>query len=448
MPATTILSGALRETRGLVILAVPLVIGLSAATLIGVTDTLMLAPLGAVPLAAAAITSSVAMIFYAAIYGLLAAVGVAVARAHGARTGRTIPPVLRAGIGLGVLAGAGGAALMALGYLALPWLGQPPEVLAVLAPYWMAMALLLIPFAVLTAIKQAFEAIDRPWTGVGFAFLGTGLNVPLNWALIHGPGPFPALGLTGAGIASLLAETIACLAALAYVYVARSTRRLRTRQTAAPGAMDRLAREGAPLGLGYVGETGAMALAGLMMGWFGATALAANQVANSVGSLLYMVPLGMAGAVAIRVSQAAGAGEQDRLRPIALAAMGIVTAWMLVSAGVLMFAGGWIARTIVSDPAVAQLAAAIFVVFALMQVADGLQSTGLGALRGLSDTGWPSVVTLIAYWGLALPLGWALAFPLGMGPVGIWVGFGAGLMVAAVLLPWRFLVRTAGRSQA
>jgi MATE family multidrug resistance protein len=155
-----------------------------------------------------------------------------------------------------------------------------------------------------------------------------------------------------------------------------------------------------------------------------------------------MLPLGMAGAVAIRVSQASGAGETGRLRPIAGAAMGLVTVWMLGSAALLGVGGEAIARAIVDDPEVVAVAAGLFVVVALMQVGDGLQSTGLGALRGLGDIGFATGVSLATYWLLSLPLAYVLAFPLGMGATGIWAGFGAGLAVAAVALPLRFFART------
>jgi multidrug resistance protein, MATE family len=434
----------LREVPGLISLAVPLVIGLAAATLIGVTDTIMIAPLGRDALAAAALTSSVIVIFYASVYGGVSSIGIAVANAHGARDGRAIAAITRAGLRLGLVWGLGSSALFGLLFLGLPLLGQPPEVLAILPAYWFTMGALLAPYAMLLVFKQLFEAIDRPWLGTAFSFVGVAVNIPLNYVLIFGPGPLPALGLLGAGIASLVSEIVALLAAWAFWALRGSTRRLRvrarTRRDAATASG--LAREGAPLGLMYAAEAGSMAVAGLMLGWFGAVALAANQVANSVGGLLYMIPLGMAGAVAIRIGQADGAGDSGRLRAIAFAAMGVVTLWMVGSMLLLALGGRAIAAAITQDAAVVTLAAAIFVVVALMQVADGLQSTALGALRGLHDTTWPSGVSLVSYWLLSLPLGWVLAFPLGFGPVGLWAGFAAGLLVAAVALPLRFLALT------
>ena len=431
-----------REAPAILGLAVPIVAGLGASTLLGVTDSVMLAPLGALPLAAVGITSAVAVILYAAIYGMLAAMSVRIGTAYGAGQGRRIPATLRNGLVLGWITGLGGAALMLALWPVLPWLGQPAEVLAIMFPYWVAMSLVMIPFAVLTVFKATFEAVDRPWLGAGFALLAVVINVPLNYALIWGIGPLPMLGLTGAGIASLTAETLALAVAWTYWRRAASMRRLRLRRSLSGAEIASVAREGAPLGLMYIAETGAMAVATLMIGTFGAVALAGNQVAMSVGGLLYMVPLGIAGAVAIRVAQERGAGNLDALRPITWAALGMGTVWLAAAAAVLGLFGATIAGWITDEPEVVAVAGAIFFVFAFSQVMDGVQSTMTGALRGLSDTGFPAVVSMLAYWALGLPLGWVLAHRVGFGPSGIWAGFVVALGLAGLVLVWRFLRQT------
>ncbi len=430
------------EVPALVRLAVPLVAGLAASTLLGVTDSLMLAPLGEVPLAAVGLTGAVAMILYASVWGLLSAISVRVGAAWGAGQGRRIALLLRNGLALGWIVGVLGACVMMALFLVLPLLRQPPEVLAVLLPYWLAMSLAMIPFSVLTVFKATFEAIDRPWTGAGFALLAVVINVPLNYALIWGLGPLPALGLTGAGIASLLAEGMALLAAWAFWRLAPSMRRLRLRKPLSPAEIASALREGAPLGILYVGETGAMSVATLMIGTFGALALAGNQVALSLAGVLYMVPLGMAGAVAIRVAQIRGAANAAALRPVIWAATGLATGWLVGSALLLAFGGRALAALVTEDPAVIAVAASILGIFALSQVMDGVQSTLTGALRGLSDTGFPAVVSTLAYWVLGLPLGWVLANQGGMGPAGVWLGFVIALSLACAPLFWRVMVKT------
>ena len=129
-----ILSTIRREVPAILALAVPIVAGLGASTLLGVTDSVMLAPLGPLPLAAVGITNAVAIILYAAIYGLLSAMSVRVGAAHGARQGRRIPALLRNGLVLGAIVGTLAMAAMLAAWPLLPLLGQPPEVLEIMFP--------------------------------------------------------------------------------------------------------------------------------------------------------------------------------------------------------------------------------------------------------------------------------------------------------------------------
>jgi MATE family multidrug resistance protein len=425
---------AAAEAMPILRLSLPIVAGLAASTMIGVVDTIMIAPLGTVPLAAASLTTAVIIIFYSALYGFLSATGVEAAHRHGAGDEDGVARALRAGLKLAFVAGVAGAVGMAGVFFLLPAIGQPPEVLAILGPYWFAMCALLVPVAFLMAIAQVLNAIDRPWTAAGFAFVGVILNVPFNYVLIWGVGGWDGLGLVGAGIASVIAESAAF--ALALAWLARSG--LLVRRARVPGLTRRLARDGLPLGIGYTGEGAAFAVVGMMLGLFGAVALAANQIVQAVGSVLYMLPLGMSAATAIRVGQAIGAGERERLRPVATAAMGLVSGWMvLVTAGLVLF-GGTVAAALSEDPAVVALATAMFVIVALIQVADGIQSTALGALRGFTDFRWPTAFTLACYWLLALPLAAALGIGADLGPLGVWAGYGTGIVIAAVVLPLRF----------
>ncbi|HEX9859384.1 MAG TPA: MATE family efflux transporter, partial [Paracoccaceae bacterium] len=246
------------EAPALVGLAVPIVIGYAASMLLGVTDSLMLAPLGAVPLAAVGLTTAISGILFAAVWGLLGVLGVQIGAAWGAGEARRIPELLRNGLMLGLLAGLGGAALMGLAWFALPFLRQPAEVLRAMPVYWALMALMMIPFAVLTVFKSAFEAVDRPWLGTIFAFVAVAINIPLNYWLIWGGLGLPALGLVGAGIASVLAEAVALAAAWAFWARARSMRRLRLRRALDWAAIVAAGREGMSLGMLYTFESGAM----------------------------------------------------------------------------------------------------------------------------------------------------------------------------------------------
>lgn len=426
------------EAGALLRLSIPIVAGLTASTLLGVTDTIMISPLGTLPLAAASLTAAVLIVAQSAVYGFITPVGIEAAQKHGLNDAEGVRRALGKGLWMAAAAGTLAAVIMALCWLLLPTIGQPPEVLELGKTYWFTMSAFLIPVAVLMAISQVLSAIGRAWTAAFLSFGGVILNIPLNYVLIWGVGSWSGLGLVGAGIASLTADVIAACVALLWL----SRQGYLKRATAEPGLGRRLAGEGLPLSLGYLGEGAAFSLVGILLGLFGATALAANQIVQSVGGVLYMLPIGVATATSIRIGHAIGAGELDRRRPIARTALLMVTGWMSLVTVALILSGEQIATALSQDPEVIATATGMFIVVALIQVADGVQSTALGALRGTRDFNWPTGVTLASYWLLALPLGVFLGFVLDLGPMGLWAGYGLGTVVAAVLLPVRFWTLT------
>ena len=434
---------SLAEVRGVLRLAVPGVVGLISGTAMGVVDTLMIAPLGTTALAATGLATSALIIVHAALFGLMSVVSVGMAQAFGARDHARLGRTLRHGLVLALLIGSVAAGAMAAALPLFQMLDPSAAVLTTLRPYWIALAAATLPYTVLMLFRGLYNAVDRPWVAVWIALSGVALNVPLNALLIYGAFDWGGLGLLGAGIASLLAKSFALALAVGHWRLARSMRAFRQRGPVDGKTLLGQLRDGWPAALGSLGEGSAYAVAGLMMSGFGVAALAANQVVHTIGAILYMVPMGMTVAIGVRVGQAAGAGETTRLRPIGLAATGVVLAWMTgVLLLLLVFRYG-IAEALSDDAAVIALAVPMFLTIAFTQFADGLQSTALGGLRGLMDNRVPNLISLVAYWALALPLAHAAGFGVGWGPTGIWIGYGAGIMAAALVLQVRYWRRTA-----
>ncbi|WP_341862629.1 MATE family efflux transporter [Gymnodinialimonas sp. 57CJ19] len=422
------------ELAPLIRLAVPLMVGLTAALLIGVVDTVMISPLGTVPLAAAGVTTAVLIILISALWGLLTVISVQISQAEGAGDPARVAIAFRSGLLLCLIGGTLAAFVMIAVYPLLGPLGQPQEVLDILFPYWLSMSLWIIPFTLFFGLKALFDAVEWPWAAVGLSYIGVVANIPANYTFIH----ILDMGILGAGLASILSQSLSLIAA--WLVVSRAEGLRVYRQTIAVAWTDVRAqlRDSVPLCLGYAGEGGAYAMIGLMIGWLGAEALAAHQIVNALGGVAYVIPLGMAGAVSIRIGNAVGAGRHDRLRPILKASFLMVVLWQAMATSVFIFGGRLLAEAMSSDPAVIQLATNLFIVMAMMQIADGIQGTSLGALRGMSDMNRPTVITLIIYWPLALPGSYVLGIVLGYGAMGIWLGYTLGLAVAAVALPWRF----------
>ncbi len=415
-------------------LSIPLMVGLAAALLIGVVDTAMISPLGTVPLAAAGVTTAILIIMISTLWGVITVISVQISQAHGADNPDRVAAALRGGLILCLIGGSVGALLMIALFPLLGPLGQPSEVLAILLPYWVSMALWMIPFTLFFGLKALFDAVDWPWTAVGLSYIGVIVNIPANYTFIH----VLDMGLLGAGLASILSQSVSLIAAIVMLLRAPGLAPFRQKVSISWSNLKKQGAEAMPLCIGYAGEGGAYAIVGVMMGWLGAEALAAHQIVNALAGLAYVIPLGVAGAASIRIGQAVGRSHAARLRPILKACFALVTFWQVLVAALFILAGRQLAETMSVDQAVIDLATLLFLLVGVLQVADGIQGTALGALRGMSDMSRPTTITLTAYWVLALPACYILGFLLNLGAAGIWLGYTLGLVVAAIALPMRF----------
>lgn len=441
----------LKEARATFSLALPIIVGQVSQMLMGITDSVMIGRVGTVPLAASAFANSVFGVFFMLGIGLLIPIAVFVARAHGGGKEAECGDWLRHGIFLALLMGSAGAALMMLLGTQIDRFGQPPEVVAAVKPYYLLIAASLVPTLLFQGFRQFAEAMGRPWIPMAMMLGGVALNVLLNWIFIYGNLGVPALGLTGAGWATLIARVAGV--AVIFVWLGRSADFARAWPTRASGNAEwfrklqwerfrTMAAIGVPAAGMLLFEVGAFSAAAIMMGWLGAVPLAAHQIALSCAGFAFMFPLGLSMAVSMRIGKAVGEGRHVALRPIGFSAM--LMGCLIMSGFALIFsiAGRPLASAFVEDAVTAALAARLLVVAAIFQLFDGVQVIGAGALRGLTDVKVPTLITFIAYWIIALPGGYVLGIRGPAGPVGIWASLATGLAFAAVFLALRFRFRT------
>jgi MATE family multidrug resistance protein len=439
-----------RELRSTLTLALPIIVGQLSQMLMGVTDSMMIGRAGTVPLAAAGFATSVFNIFYVVGIGLMIPVAIFVARARGAGNPREAGEYLRHGLAVAVVFGAFETALMSALSWHLPRFDQPPEVIAIVTPYFLLTAASLVPVLAYIALREFAEAMGHPWAPMFIILGGVVLNAALNWILIYGNLGAPALGLTGAGIATLLARCVSVAVIFAWLRRDPKVRDAWPRTWTAAYQRTRLQemmRVGFPAAGMLLFETTAFAFSSIMNGWLGAVPLAAHQIAISTASLAFMVPLGLATANGMRVSHAVGAGERDRLRPIAFSSLAAGVTAMAAFAIIFGAGGTTIASFYVNDATVIALAAKLLIVAAFFQLFDGTQVIAASSLRAVTDVKVPAVITFIAYWVIALPLGYVIGVRGTLGAVGVWIGIASGLAFAAVFLTVRYARMTRGARQ-
>jgi MATE family multidrug resistance protein len=469
------MSRLLPEARQTLLLALPMVIGQVCGQLLQVVDLAMVGRVGVLPLAAGMFGNTVFTLFWLFGIGPITAVTILAGEAHGAGDDRRARTVVRHGL---VVVGFFALLISSLLGALVMWtefwhLGQPADVVAEAKPYLFYLGASMLPLLLFIVFKAYSEARGWPWLPLWFNIGAIFLNIFLNWIFIFGNLGAPAMGLTGAGLATLLARVIALIAFWAYLHRSAKT----TLRWAWPEWLRvdgrlcfDLIRLGVPIGLQIVFEVGAFSCALFMMGWLpdGAIALAAHAIALNFASLAFMVPLGVMFAASIRVSQARGAGEFHRARTIGWSTLHVAVVFMSAVAVVYALGRHHLPYLFLDDtvgaeaPAVLALASTLMLFAAGFAVFDGIQVTAIGVLRGYRDVRFATLVTFVAFWLLCLPAGFYLGFKLdgtdavplplqavievlpvgagqGWGAPGVWAGLVLGLFVVAVVLAVRFI---------
>jgi MATE family multidrug resistance protein len=431
----------LAEARATVVLGLPIMAGLVGQMLMGVADTVMVGRVGVLPLAAAAVGFHLSHLLMVTGYGVIAGITVFTAHAYGAGQQREAGEVLRNGIWLSAATGIVAALVLALSRNHLTLIGQPIDVVREGSDYILLVAISLVPILLSQSIKQFSEALSRPWKPMLIYTGGVLLNILLNWVFIYGHWGSPAMGVTGAGWATLIARTAVLAGILVLLGWDTPLKSWSPVRWAAPISfphMKRLLSFGAPVGALHFLEVGAFAFAGLMTGWIGARALAANQIAITCAATTFTFALGFAMAVGIRVGHAWGKADWPTLRRVGTNGMGCTALVMGSFAIMFLVLRHFITGLFSPDADVVLLAASLLMVAAVFQLFDGQQVVAIFALRGMGDVTIPATLAVLAYWCLAIPLGYVLAFRLELGAIGIWIGLALGLAMLGLTLGWRF----------
>ncbi len=435
-----------REMRDTVALALPM-----AATQLGqvammTTDLALIGRLGGQAMAAASLAHTVLFTCFVLGMGLVAAVAPLAAQAFGAREPRMIRRALRVGLWAAVIAGVPLTAVQFQGAAILVALGQDAATAELAGRYLHGLAWSLVPSWIFVAMRNFMSALNRPEPALWITLVAIPLNGLLAYGLIHGSVGLPQLGIMGAGVATSIVNAAMCVA----IFTVAETMQPFRKYHVLGGLLRpdwvllrRLVLLGLPISGAFGLEYGLFAVAGLMMGWIGTTALAAHQIAFQVASILFMVPFGISMAATVRVGQALGRRDPAAVRRAGFVAIALAFAFevamtILIAIFRHRVPALFLDAADAANAAAITMAATLLLVGATFFILDGIQTVAAGSLRGLNDTRVPLGMAALSFWVIGLPVAYGLGFGASLGAVGIWAGLTIGLATFAVLLLVRF----------
>lgn len=430
------------HAKALTLLGIPIVLGQLGAIAQSFADTIMVGQYGTDELSASGFVNNVFNLAIFFLLGVSYSTTPVVGRFFGQGRLGAAYRSLRESIIVNLVI-CGGVMLLMFGlYSSLDYLNQPTQLLPLIRTYFIILLLSLPFMSAFNAMKQFCDGVGDTKSPMWILLMGNALNIGGNALLIYGCTPLsiPSFGLAGAGYATLISR-IAMMVAMAitirasrhyHIYHAAPSEALTNR------GMLHIARKGVPIGLQLAMEASAFNIAAIMMGWLGATALAAHQVMGTIASLCFMVYYGIGAAAAIRISHFRGKEDWAEVKRTAYAAYA-----MTLAVGALLTAAIYILRIplafcFTTSAEVVEVIAMLMLPFVFYQFGDCAQivfANSLRAIERVKPLVWGAIV---AYWVISLPLSYLLAFTLDVKAAGIWWGFPFGLSFAGLVFFLQF----------
>jgi MATE family multidrug resistance protein len=457
-PPALVSAGTLRhDARHILALAWPVLIGQLAVLGFATVDTVLVGRHSATDLAAFAVGSAAYITVFIGLMGVVLAIGPIVGQLFGAQrleeAGHQLHQSVWLALGLSVF----GCLLLVFPAPFLMLSRATPEVADKIRGYLLALAFSL-PASLLFTVYRGFNtAVSRPVAVMVLQLGGLALKIPLSIALVSGTPALampalglqipaiPALGVTGCGIATLIAMWAQAVAA----YVVLRNDSFYHRFGLRGHGLDRphrasllaLLRLGVPMGLTILIEVTGFAFMAIFIARLGATPVAGHQIAVNLVSLMFMMPLALSNATTTLVAQSIGANRLRDARRLGLHGLQVTMAIAALTGASVYALREGIVGLYTSDAAVAAVALTLLSWVGLFHLCDALQTLAQFVLRAWRITVISLVVFVLSMWGLGLGGGYLLAFDvLGIapsawrGPTGFWIASTAGLLSAGVVL--------------
>lgn len=421
-------------------LGFPVMIAQLGQITVGLADNMMVGRLGTTELAAAAFANMLVSLPLFFGMGFALAITPLMGKAVGAGDTRQMGLLWRNGLAANAMVGGLILLVCAVLYGAMPYMDQPISILAISRSYFCYIALSMFPLMLFMLGKQVCEGLADTRTAMVVTVAANLINIGGNYVLIFGKLGFPALGVDGAGISTLISRIFMAVVMLVLVArkpIIRSAMRLSKDVKVNFEGIGQLVRLGVPMGIHIFSEASAFIFAGIMMGWLGEVGLAAHQIVISLSGLGFMLYQAIGFSTTIRISQLSALEMPSLIKRASVASSQIVLAMVMVVSSIFLIFHRQIPYLFTTSDEVAHVASKLIIVFVVFQVFDAAQIVFSGILRGLADAKIPSILTVVSYYLIAIPTSYLAAFHFGFGEVGIWFGFPIGLGICSLL----FLLR-------
>lgn len=431
----------MQKIREILRIGLPIMLGQACVIILAFADNIMIGWHSVDELAASSFVNNVMNLFILTELGFATGMTPMIGADNGTGNIKGIGITVKNGLMTNGIIGGISIILLTIIYFCLDHFGQAPELMPYIKPYFAIIGISTLFALGFNVLKQFTDGICRPMISMTLLMIGNLLNIFGNWVLIYGKLGFPEMGLTGAGISTLVSRALILLVFVVFIFKSKKMNeyaRAIKEALLSRGEMKTVFKMGYPVGIQMALESSTFTFAAVMAGWLGVIQLAAHQVVITISQLFFLMMQGLSFAVSILVSNAFGRKDLGSVREYARKGY-FMTLGISATLSVLLYCFRYQAAGIFTDsPEVSAMAVSLFFLLFAYQFGDGLQLCFANVLRGIQDVKPIMYAAFVSYYLIAIPSAYLLGFKAGLGIHGIWMGFPIGLTLAGIFFYARY----------
>lgn len=431
----------MQKIREILRIGLPIMLGQACVIILAFADNIMIGWHSVDELAASSFVNNVMNLFILTELGFATGMTPMIGADNGTGNIKGIGITVKNGLMTNGIIGGISIILLTIIYFCLDHFGQAPELMPYIKPYFAIIGISTLFALGFNVLKQFTDGICRPMISMTLLMIGNLLNIFGNWVLIYGKLGFPEMGLTGAGISTLVSRVLILIVFAVYIFKSKKMNEYARAIKDALLSRDKMKgvfKMGYPVGIQMALESSTFTFAAVMAGWLGVIQLAAHQVVITISQLFFLMMQGLSFAVSILVSNAFGRKDLGSVREYARKGY-FMTLGISATLSVLLYCFRYQAAGIFTDsPEVSAMAVSLFFLLFAYQFGDGLQLCFANVLRGIQDVRPIMYAAFVSYYLIAIPSAYVLGFKTSLGIHGIWLGFPIGLTLAGIFFYARY----------
>lgn len=431
----------MQKIREILRIGLPIMLGQACVIILAFADNIMIGWHSVDELAASSFVNNVMNLFILTELGFATGMTPMIGADNGTGNIKGIGITVKNGLMTNGIIGGISIILLTIIYFCLDHFGQAPELMPYIKPYFAIIGISTLFALGFNVLKQFTDGICRPMISMTLLMIGNLLNIFGNWVLIYGKLGFPEMGLTGAGISTLVSRALILLVFVVFIFKSKKMNeyaRAFKEALLSRSEMKTVFKMGYPVGIQMALESSTFTFAAVMAGWLGVIQLAAHQVVITISQLFFLMMQGLSFAVSILVSNAFGRKDLGSVREYARKGY-FMTLGISATLSALLYCFRYQAAGIFTDsPEVSAMAVSLFFLLFAYQFGDGLQLCFANVLRGIQDVRPIMYAAFVSYYLIAIPSAYVLGFKTSLGIHGIWLGFPIGLTLAGIFFYARY----------